>query len=201
MSHFRGYTFVCLLFIGMIGCGSPTVTPKKNKHLGAKKASIALREPKVVMDSALIQRYATIGLHPIQDERILVDLRYTTPNNFMGHVLYDTIDRLFLQREVLSRLSKCQDLLDSLRPGFRLKVYDGVRPLQVQKEMWDALDSIPVLHRGKYVSNPRFGSVHNFGTAVDITICNHEGQELDMGAGYDDFRPIAFPSKEALFLR
>jgi D-alanyl-D-alanine dipeptidase len=119
----------------------------------------------------------------------------------MGHVLYDTIDRLFLQEEVVLRLSKCQDLLDSIRPGYRLKVFDGVRPLQVQKEMWDALDSIPAAHRGKYVSNPRFGSVHNFGTAVDITICNEKGQELDMGAGYDDFRPIAFPSKEAFFLR
>jgi D-alanyl-D-alanine dipeptidase len=57
------------------------------------------------------------------------------------------------------------------------------------------------LNRGKFVSNPLFGSVHNFGTAVDITICDAAGIELNMGAGYDDFRPIAFPSKEAHFLK
>lgn len=149
----------------------------------------------------VLERYSNIGLIEMKDDRILVDLRYTTDNNFMGMVLYDTLDRLILQAEVIDRLSLCQDLLDSLHPGFRLKVFDGVRPLQVQREMWHALDSIPPLNRGKFVSNPIFGSVHNFGTAVDITICDVSGEEIDMGAGYDDFRPIAFPSKEAYFLK
>lgn len=145
--------------------------------------------------------YNSFGLVEVSDARILVDLRYATDNNFMGMVLYDTLDCLMLQEEVSERLSRCQDLLDSLRPGYRLKVFDGVRPLQVQREMWEALDSIPPLNRGKFVSNPIFGSVHNFGTAVDITICDASGKELDMGAGYDDFRPIAFPSREAHFLK
>ncbi len=153
------------------------------------------------MTAEVLKRYASFGLVEVTDERIIVDLRYTTDNNFMGSILYDSLDRLMLQKDVSTRLSLCQDVLDSLRPGFQLKVFDGVRPLLVQREMWQALDSIPPLNRGKFVSNPIFGSVHNFGTAVDITICNESGEELDMGAGYDDFRPIAFPSKEAHFLK
>jgi D-alanyl-D-alanine dipeptidase len=135
------------------------------------------------------------------DGRIIIDLRYATENNFIGRQLYDTLQEAFLQFEVLERLVKCQDYLDSLKPGYRLKVFDAVRPVQVQSEMWNALDTVPPLNRGKYVSNPAFGSVHNFGAAVDITICDENGEELDMGAGYDDFRPIAFPSKEAHFLK
>lgn len=155
----------------------------------------------VLMDSSLILKYESIGLVQVFDEGILIDLRYTTENNFMGYTLYDTIDKLFLQKEVVERLSLCQDYLDSLKPGYHLKVYDGVRPWQVQRDMWEALDSIPSVRRGKFVSNPIYGSIHNFGTAVDLTICDSFGNELDMGAGYDDFREIAFPSLEKKFLK
>jgi D-alanyl-D-alanine dipeptidase len=151
-------------------------------------------------DSVLI-RYSEMGLREVTDARIIIDLRYATDNNFMGIQLYDTLNRIFLQEEVVVRITKCQDYLDSICPGFHLKLFDGVRPLLVQKEMWEALDSIPGYRRGKFVSNPIYGSVHNFGTAVDITICDSSGRELDMGAGYDDFRDVAFPSKEAYFLK
>ena len=164
-------------------------------------------EELIVEDSTILfstrDTLVKAGLVPISkvDSRIIVDLRYATENNFMGRQLYDTLQEAFLQLEVLERLVKCQDYLDSLKPGYRLKVFDAVRPVQVQSEMWFALDTVPPLNRGKYVSNPALGSVHNFGAAVDITICDEIGNELDMGAGYDDFRPIAFPSKEAHFLK
>jgi D-alanyl-D-alanine dipeptidase len=152
------------------------------------------------MSEELLQKYAQIGLVPISDNRIVIELAYAGENNFMKMQLYDTIDRVFLQKEVVERLYKCQDFLDSIEPGYRLKVYDGVRPLLVQREMWDALDTVPMRQRGKFVSNPLMGSVHNFGSAVDITIVDSRGVELDMGAGYDDFRQIAFPSLEKQFL-
>ena len=187
------------LVVILFSCGEKT-SPKKEVVVIEKTLPTEQPEPSRFNDS--IQGiYNSFGLVEVADPRIIVDLRYTTDNNFMGTVLYDTLDRLMLQAEVSERLSLCQDLLDSLHPGYRLKVFDGVRPLQVQREMWEALDSIPPLNRGKFVSNPIFGSVHNFGTAVDITICDSLGNELDMGAGYDDFRPIAFPSREAHFLK
>ena len=67
--------------------------------------------------------------------------------------------------------------------------------------MWNALDTIPVIDRVKFVSNPANGSVHNYGAAVDITICNNNKTPLDMGAGYDEIRKIAYPSLEKDFLK
>jgi zinc D-Ala-D-Ala dipeptidase len=131
---------------------------------------------------------------------IQVDLKYATTDNFMHQRLYFNIDKLYLQRDVAERLSKVQNYLKQLHPSYSLLVYDGVRPLSVQQKMWDALDSIPVAQRTKFVSNPANGSIHNYGAAVDLTICDENGKALDMGAGYDDIREIAYPSKEAFFL-
>jgi len=195
----KWHYFYFLVFVSfLISCNPESGSKAVEEITETKKPDTTLVSSP--FSDSVLQKYQSFGLVEVRDERILVDLRYTTNNNFMGMVLYDTLDRLMLQKEVAERLSRCQDLLDSLRPGYRLKVFDGVRPLQVQREMWEALDSIPPLNRGKFVSNPIFGSVHNFGTAVDITICDSLGNELDMGAGYDDFREIAFPSKEVQFL-
>ena len=67
--------------------------------------------------------------------------------------------------------------------------------------MWDALDSIVPVERAKFVSNPKNRSLHNFGAAVDISIQDANGKLLDMGAGFDDIRKIAYPNLEDSFLR
>jgi D-alanyl-D-alanine dipeptidase len=131
---------------------------------------------------------------------IFWELKYATSDNFMHRILYDTLKAVYVQKDVAERLGKCQARLTELKPGLHLLVYDGVRPLSVQWEMWTALDTIPVAQRGKFVSNPRNGSVHNYGAAVDITICDADRKPLDMGAGYDDIREIAYPSLEGKFL-
>lgn len=155
------------------------------------------------LDSLINANFQKLGLIDVTDvdPRFLVEVKYAGTENFMGVRLYDSLNSIYLQQEVVERLKKVQDVLDSLRPGYRLLIYDGVRPLQVQQEMWDAMDSIPVVQRGKFVSNPVWGSVHNFGAAVDLTIADELGKPLDMGAGYDDFRDIAYPAKEAEFLK
>jgi D-alanyl-D-alanine dipeptidase len=66
--------------------------------------------------------------------------------------------------------------------------------------MWNALDSIPVKERVKFVSSPGGKSLHNLGCAVDLTICDAKGIPLDMGAGFDDMRLIAYPMHEAKYL-
>lgn len=164
--------------------------------------TVPLNWDQMRLDSITDVRMSNLDLVNLNavDPRILVDLKYAGKDNFMRQQLYDTLHHIYLQRDVAARLSKVQDYLDSIRPGYCLLVYDGVRPRQVQQEMWDALDSIPTIRRGKFVSNPALGSVHNFGAAVDLTIVDENGKPLDMGAGYDDFREIAFPSREAHFL-
>lgn len=137
----------------------------------------------------------------ILDSSILIDLKYAGTDNFMNQQLYFEIDRVYLQKDVAIRLEKVQKHLKSLRPDLTLLVYDGVRPLSVQKAMWKALDTIPVKERTKFVSNPANGSIHNYGAAIDLTLATLDGKALDMGAGYDDIRKIAYPSLEAQFLQ
>lgn len=153
-------------------------------------------------DSATVRRLKALDLVDIHsiDSSIQVDLKYMTEDNFMKKVLYDTLKNAFFQEDVAIRLSKCQTYLKEKYPNYSLLIYDAVRPLEVQRDMWNSLDSIPSFQRGKFVSNPARGSVHNYGAAVDITIVDSTGTPLDMGAGYDDFRDIAFPSKEWQFL-
>lgn len=196
----RIFLFVCLLIL--VSCSQRTkvkvnTTETRGENNGDSKIDL-----NIALNDSIENLLGKIGLVDIQsiDENILVDLKYATKNNFMKVVLYDTLQKAYLQKKVALKLSECQFFLDSLRPGYNLKVFDGVRPLQVQYEMWNALDSIPKLRRGKFVSNPNKGSVHNFGAAVDLTIVDSIGNELDMGAGYDDFREIAFPKFEQQFL-
>jgi D-alanyl-D-alanine dipeptidase len=134
------------------------------------------------------------------DPTIQVDLKYATSDNFMHQTLYKDIQHLYVQKEVAERLSKCQQLLKKTNPSLSLLIYDGVRPLSVQQAMWDALDTIPFKERTKFVSNPANGSLHNYGAAVDLTICEKGGNPLDMGAGFDDIREIAYPKFESKFL-
>ncbi len=149
-------------------------------------------ESRVLIDSL-------VDIRSINPE-IQVDLKYATADNFMNKRLYERLRIAYLQMDIAERLSKSQDLLSSLKAGYRLLVYDAVRPVSVQQKMWDALDSIPPNERGKFVSNPQNRSLHNMGAAVDLTIIDGRGIPLDMGAGYDDIRKIAYPTLEQEFL-
>ncbi len=131
---------------------------------------------------------------------IFVSLAYARSDNFMHEVLYLKWKEAYLQKPVALMLNKAQDRLTFLKPGLHLLIYDAARPLSVQQHMWNALDSIPVKERVKFVSSPRGKSLHNLGCAVDLTICDAKGIPLDMGAGFDDMRLIAYPMYEAKYL-
>jgi D-alanyl-D-alanine dipeptidase len=132
---------------------------------------------------------------------IQIDLKYCTSDNFLKQRLYFSIDRAYLQKDVAARLAKVQQALSKQRPGYRLLIFDALRPVSVQEKMWKALDTIIPVERAKFVSNPKNRSLHNFGAAIDISILDAKGQLLDMGAGFDDIRKIAYPCLEDSFLR
>lgn len=193
-----------LLFVGfltlLLACSQPV--EKIEKVEAEIEVVPEVVEQVLQTDTATIARLKTFNLVDIHliDSSIQVDLKYMTEDNFMKKVLYDTLKNAFLQEEVAVRLSKCQTYLKEKHPNYSILIYDALRPLEVQRDMWNSMDSIPPLRRGKFVSNPARGSVHNYGAAVDVTIVDSLGNPLDMGAGYDDFREIAFPSKEWHFL-
>ena len=109
---------------------------------------------------------------------VVVDVRYATADNFMRRPLYHS-PRCLLRKATAERLAKVQA---DLQPrGLRLKIYDGYRPLSVQREMW------AVLPDSRFVADPARGSRHNRGTAVDVTLVDAAGKELEMPSGYDVF--------------
>lgn len=110
--------------------------------------------------------------------RIRVEVRYATADNFMKEPLYSA-PRCLLRKEVAAKLSRVQERLE--KRGFGLKLFDGYRPLSVQKKMWARF---PV---EGYVANPAKGSNHNRGAAVDLTLVDAGGNELPMPTPYDEF--------------
>ena len=112
------------------------------------------------------------------DPRIRVEVRYATADNFMKEKLYPSA-RCFLRRETAAKLSRVQNILETM--GFGIKIYDGYRPLSVQKKMWARF---PV---EGYVANPAKGSNHNRGAAADVTLVDSKGRELAVPSAYDEF--------------
>lgn len=149
----------------------------------------------------LEQKLIDAGLLDIQSiiPQIQVDLKYSTTDNFMGEDVYGHLSKAYLQPDVVEDLKKCLTYLQSVDSSLTLLIYDAVRPRSVQQIMWDILD-MPINEKTKFVSNPKNGSVHNYGAAVDITICDLNGVALDMGANYDDIRLIAYPKHEQAYL-
>ena len=148
-----------------------------------------------------------VYLHPdlvdVQElnSQIQIELKYTSSDNFLGEKLYTEVAKAYLQKDVALRLSMVQKSLTRTFPGLKLVIYDALRPVSIQQKMWQALDTLIPSERGKYVSNPKNLSLHNMGAAIDLSILDAKGAPLDMGAGFDDFRPIAYPSLEDSFLR
>jgi D-alanyl-D-alanine dipeptidase len=147
-------------------------------------------------------RLISLDLVDVQslNPNIRVDLKYSSTDNFMATNVYGNLKRAYLQRIPAEMLDKAQRMLSEKDSNLYLLVYDAVRPVWVQWKMWNMLDTIPINKRVDFVSNPKNKSVHNFGAAVDLTICDVDGVPLDMGAGFDDIREIAYPRMEAHFL-
>lgn len=118
---------------------------------------------------------------------LVIDLRYATPNNFMGRAVYPPDARCLLRRSVAERLKRVADKLRA-EDGTRLRAYDCYRPLSVQKIMWS------IFPKPGYVANPKGGSVHNRGAAIDLTLASPGGEELPMPTGFDTFSKKAWHS-------
>lgn len=131
---------------------------------------------------------------------IKVDLRYSDTLNLVGEDMYGDLSRLYLHPEAAKKLCKAQELLFKEDSTLHLLVYDGVRPRRVQQMLWDKVD-LPPSQKGKFVSNPKNTSLHNYGCAVDITIVRENGEVLDMGTNYDDTAILAHPDLEVFFLK
>lgn len=112
------------------------------------------------------------------DTSITVEIINATDNNMLGANLYGCLKKCFLQPEAAKKVIEAQRILEKKHPGCYLKILDGARPRSVQEKMYDVVKNTSIK---KFVADPLKGSMHNFGTAIDLTIVDSTGKELDMG--------------------
>jgi D-alanyl-D-alanine dipeptidase len=117
---------------------------------------------------------------------LVEDLKYATTDNFMHRKLY-TDTKCYLLKETAQKLSLAGEELSKRNPDLRLKVWDCYRPMSVQQEMWKEYTNTP------YVANPKTAR-HPRGRAVDITIVDAFGNEVEMPTKFDNFTPQAHPN-------
>lgn len=128
---------------------------------------------------------------------IAVDLRYATPHNFAGRDLYSPLDCAWLHRDAAQALEQAVAWLAQASPEHTILVLDALRPQRVQEQLWHTLDGTGLQ---MYLADPVRGSIHSFGMALDVTLVNANGDELDMGTGFDDLSERSQPILEAQFI-
>lgn len=112
-----------------------------------------------------------------------IDLRYATSDNLTGQVIYHHAIA-FLHKDAMLALARAADLAQA--QGLRLRVLDAYRPSVAQWRLWAALPD------PRFVADPRVGSMHTRGVAVDLTLCHADGTPLDMGTAFDEMTDHSF---------
>jgi D-alanyl-D-alanine dipeptidase len=106
------------------------------------------------------------------------DMKYATADNFLKAKVYDCAE-CFLRLKTVKAIIKANAVF--MKKGYKIKFFDCYRPLDIQKKMWQ------IVSNPSYVADPAKGSIHNRGGAVDITLVDRNGKELDMGTPFDHF--------------
>lgn len=110
------------------------------------------------------------------------DMKYATTDNFLKAKVYECPE-CFLRLKTVKALINANK--DFIQKGYRIKIFDCYRPLDIQKKMWQ------IVPNPTYVADPSTGSIHNRGGAVDITLVDTNEVELEMGTPFDFFGPEA----------
>lgn len=149
---------------------SDSISNKEDKH----EPALSQASPPLLPDYDTTQWTDVSYL----DETVVLDLKYATTDNFVKTVMYEC-PRCFLRPPAAKALVAIHQ--DLQQKGLGLKVFDCYRPRPVQYKLWE------ILPDKNYVANPDKGSMHNRGAAVDLTIVDSTGAELDMGTSFDFF--------------
>ena len=110
------------------------------------------------------------------------DMKYATEDNFLKAKVYDCAECLLRYKTVKALIAANRDFM---KDGCKIKIFDCYRPLSIQKKMWE------IVSNPEYVADPKKGSIHNRGGAVDISLVDITGKEVDMGTSFDFFGIMA----------
>ena len=182
-----------IFLLGLLLITSCRQKPKTNKHHAVQA------ETEIILDSVskdTIVKEAKSALKTFESladttfvrladfsKDFAYNMRYATENNFLKAKVYDCA-------ECYTRVKTAKALIeankDFMKNGVKIKFFDCYRPNSVQYKMWE------IVPNPQYVANPDKGSIHNKGGAVDITLVDMEGNELDMGTDFDYFGKRAY---------
>ncbi|WP_241507305.1 M15 family metallopeptidase [Aquimarina sediminis] len=118
-----------------------------------------------------------VNLEEISKDFVL-DMKYATADNFLKEKVYSCA-KCYVREVVAKALVKAN--ADLIKQGYKIKLFDCYRPHSVQKKMWK------IFPNPGYVADPKGGSIHNRGAAVDITLVKLDGSSVDMGTEFDHF--------------
>nr|WP_315173795.1 M15 family metallopeptidase [uncultured Flavobacterium sp.] len=158
--------FILLFIFFLLFSSTIVYSQSSNQQLATKNSLIAS-----ISDTTFV------NLKDYSSE-FVYDMKYATTNNFLKSKVYDCAE-CFLRLKTVKALIKANDKF--LKKGYRIKLFDCYRPLDIQKKMWELVSN------PEYVADPAKGSIHNRGGAVDLTLVTLEGKELEMGTAFDFF--------------
>ena len=189
------FYFLCLV-ICFASCTNNS--PQTNNTVKQESVLLLKKEQTQAHDSCALEKlFVQKNLVNISslDSNIRVVLHYSTTHNFLNKSLYHGLTDCYLPCEVAIKLCNAQYYLNSHFSNYHLIVFDAVRPLHIQKQMWDELD-MPAKDKINYLAHPNDISLHNYGAAVDVGIIGDNDVLLDMGTPFDFFGELSEPKRE-----
>ena len=179
--------FFLVIFWISVACRTDTKSElQTNPPINKTKTQNGIPQQKKIKNSSTRQDWVELKS---LDTSFVYDIRYATVRNFVHKKMYPCA-KCFVRTEVAKALVEIQKELK--KRNLRLKLFDCYRPGKVQKELWK------IKPDPRYVANPAKGSMHNRGVAVDLTIVDDKGKELNMGTGYDYFGKKAYHAYQQL---
>lgn len=131
----------------------------------------------VIQNTEIINDTTFVNLQDFSND-FVYDMKYATSDNFLNQKVYDC-SSCYLRFKTVKVLIVANN--EFMKNGYKIKLFDCYRPLDIQKKMWKIVSN-PI-----YVADPKKGSIHNRGNAVDITLVDASGIELNMGTKFDFF--------------
>ena len=153
-------------------------------------AILLVASPQQLPDNfdAKMQEYNLVDISALNSD-ILVNLKYSTTDNFVGVDMYGDLEAAYLEHDFALKVIEAQRILQDRYPEYTLLIYDAARPIGVQRAMRNRVEGTEF---EDFVADGTRGGRHNYGVAVDLTIATLDGTPLDMGTGFDDFTEAAF---------
>ncbi len=180
------FCVLSILLIGILGCKN-----SENKNHVDEVVTEPIPEEVILPKKKIQIDYDTAQWKEITEQSgVVLDIRYATENNFTKKQIYPC-PRCFLRPVMAEKILALQSDIKR-KYGMSLKLFDCYRPRPAQQKLWD------IVPDARYVTPPSKGSMHNRGLAVDITLVDKDGNELDMGTEYDFFGPEAYTTNTTL---